>query len=67
MTTREFKELVACIKMLKQFLNDDEKVAFWITAENPFLGEAKPFDLFLRGRGHKVKAFIEDSIEENFK
>jgi len=67
MTTEEMKDLIRSLELLKLFFNDDEKVAFWMTTENPHLGEAKPFNLFLRGRGHKVKAFIEASIEENFK
>lgn len=64
MNKAEFQELIVCIELLKVVFKDDDKVAMWMTSENPFLGESKPINLFWRERGHKVKAFIASCIEE---
>lgn len=42
-----------------------EKGYRWMMAKNPHLGDAAPADLVMRGRSHKVLAFIENRLEES--
>lgn len=42
-----------------------DKTAMWFTIKNPNLGGVTPMELFFRGRGHKVLAFIRGCIEGN--
>lgn len=52
-------------ELLDQYLGDDrEKVVDWLEKENPSLGDAKPIELILIGRGKSVAQFIETLIKE---
>lgn len=61
----QMRELVDCIFYLNEFFDDMDKISFWMMTENPHLGNISPFDLFTRGRGHKVLAFVKNALEEN--
>ena len=61
----EMRELVDCIFYLHEFFDDIDKIAVWMMLPNPHLGNASPFALFQRGRGHKVLAFVKNALEEN--
>lgn len=66
MNTEELADLVQLIRLLDEFFDsDDLKVSVWLSTKNPHLGESKPIDLFLKGRGHKVLAFARNAIDEN--
>lgn len=42
-----------------------EKALAWMTARNPNLGNSAPNEMIMRGRSHKVLAFIETAASEN--
>lgn len=66
MLTEEVENLVISIRLLNKFFDrDSSKVAAWLTIPNPNLGETRPIDFYMRGRGHKVLSFIENALEEN--
>lgn len=66
MTTNQMVYIVECIKLVDTFFkNDSNKTAAWMKAKNPLLGESSPIMLILRGRGHKVLAFIKSQLDEN--
>jgi len=44
---------------------DEDKVEIWFKTKNPMLGNAAPIDFIINGRTHKLKRFIESSIEGN--
>lgn len=59
-------ELVQAITLVSNFFNgDDTLTARWLTLPNPHFGGATPVNLFRRGRGHKVLAWIKSTLEEN--
>lgn len=61
----QMRELIDCILRLQDFFNNKEKVSAWMTCKNPHLGNTSPWNLFQRGRGHKVLAFVKGALEEN--
>lgn len=61
----QMRELVDCIFYLHDFFDDLDKVSAWMMVKNPHLGNVTPMDLFMRGRGHKVLAFVKGALEEN--
>lgn len=56
--------LVEALQLLHDIFDDNEKVAYWLTVENPHLGGITPLLLFSLGRGHKVLKFIRAAKEE---
>lgn len=65
-TSVDKKQLVEAICLLNEFFEDDyEKIVIWLEIENPLLGNVAPVDLFARGRGHKVIAFIRSQLDDN--
>lgn len=36
----------------------------WFNTPNPMLGNTKPRDMILLGRGHKLVQFIDDAMED---
>jgi len=67
-TVEQTEKLIQSIRLLDEFFDADAmKVALWLNAVNPFLGNARPLDLFFRCRGHKVLKFIESARMEDSK
>lgn len=60
------RQLVESVFLLRDILDDDDKVAHWLTIRNPNLGGMKPIDAFFKDRGHKVLKFIKAAKEENW-
>jgi hypothetical protein len=50
------------VLLLEFFKLDNGKASLWMITENPNLGNAVPFDLFTRGRGHKVLEFVKQEL-----
>lgn len=62
----EMKVLIQDIQKVKKFFDDNvDKTSMWFMTNNPHLGGTKPIMFYLKGRGHKVSAFINAQIEEN--
>ena len=56
-------EIVALL--CEQFKNDQQKVALWLTIDNPHLGNVKPIDMILIGREKRLLKFVKESLSEN--
>jgi len=65
MTYSECLELVEATQILHDILDDNEKVAKWLSTENLHVGGAAPIVLFFNGRGNKVLKFIRAAGWEN--
>lgn len=61
----QMREMVECVLCLHDFFQDMDKVSAWMMIKNPHLGNVSPWDLFERGRGHKVLSFVKGALEEN--
>ena len=61
----QMHQLVESIFDVFDILNSMEKTAHWFTIKNPHLGNMRPIDMFLIGRGHKVLSFIRNAKEGN--
>lgn len=60
----EMLELMDSIFGVLEIFESEVKTAQWFTLKNPHLGESRPIDFFLVGRGHKVLKFIKSRMEE---
>lgn len=55
----------ACVALIMVQMKWDKKQAFhWMITDNPNLGGCAPQLLIVRGRSHKLLAFIETAIDE---
>ena len=53
--------------MRKHFKDEPEKADLWLQTSNPHLGNMRPMDLILMGRGYKLITWIKAAMEENEK
>jgi hypothetical protein len=61
----DLSDLQFCYAQLRKFFEGDEdKVEAWFTIKNPNFGYTSAKELFKRGRGHKVRQFIEAQLED---
>jgi len=66
MDSEDIHSLMNCIDAVKRILGDRDKTAQWFTTNNPHLGGAKPIEMFIMGRGHRVEQFIYSAEERGF-
>lgn len=60
------KQINETLKLLKIFYKDaPSKVGLWLESENPMLGNIKPIEMILMGRGEKLIKYIKDHREMN--
>lgn len=59
-------ETLRLTALVRGFFNDDNKKALlWWVTPNPFLGGVTPCFMIASGRIEKLRAFIENSLEQN--
>ncbi len=57
---REIRNLVA-----EHMKWDMQKADYWMATKNPLLGDSDPISMLVRGRGKKLKSFVEALIHES--
>ena len=62
---KESDELAVCKLLAEYFKDEPYMIGLWILTPNPLFGGISAAQLFVMGRGHKVRQYVEAAIEES--